>query len=212
MRSATIMLARAWGLAPHGEEHHPCGLCGADAPARPWKDVLRASNTNQADLKSPWVCWACEACLADRRSRSNTLVVDGQYSRPERKQVWPMLLDPPEPPFLLYLTASGKKHGIWRQHVTMSREAFRLQCEELDCVLRPAEDRIWMAACKTLLLAGARRVSLETGKYHSSDYMKVGFKLLRQQEALIKPVRGTDKFALIFGVMPGRDDIGGVEI
>jgi hypothetical protein len=184
-----------------------CGLCGEQQSARPWQEVIKDTYTTQLDLKTPWVCWACEACLNDRRSRSNVLVANGVYSRPERKQVWPLILNPPAAPFLLYLTLSGKKHGLWKQHVATSREMFRLQCEDLWCMFSPEQDRAWMIACARLLYGGARRDNIETGHYHSGDHTAVGLRELRGLETAIKPVRGTNKFALVFGTMPGRDDI-----
>jgi len=211
MIRASRMLTQAWALSPHGEQPQPCGLCGEVQPARPWQDVIKDTYTTQTDMKTPWVCWACEACLNDRRARSNVLVTaQGGYSRPERKQVWPLLLHPPALPFLLYLTLSGKKHGLWKQHVATSRELYRLQCEDLWCMFSPAADRAWMVACAALVVSKVRRDNVESGRYDSRDYVQASVGAVRSLEALIKPVRGTNKFALVFGVMPGRDDLEGM--
>jgi CRISPR type IV-associated protein Csf1 len=82
-------------------------------------------------LISPWVCWACAVCLDTRETRSAHLVVAGVFRRVDRKEVWRLLLNPPPAPFVLYLTLAGQKHGLFRQEVATSREAFRVQAEDL---------------------------------------------------------------------------------
>lgn len=111
MRSATEFVARALGSVRPSGELAPCGFCGTLAPGLPAERVLKENFTNRDEPRAPWVCWACEACLNTRDTRSSHMVADGTFRRLERKEVWPLLLAPPEPPFVVYLTLSGQKHG-----------------------------------------------------------------------------------------------------
>jgi hypothetical protein len=209
--TASKSLAIALGYKPSDQEEFFCGLCGAYAPGKYWKDAIKSSNTSQADLKTQHICWACEACMNDSRTRSNALVLnDGSYRKPERKEIWQLILEPPEPPFVLYLTLTAHKHGIWRQHVARTKTAFRLQCEDYSCIFKPASDIEWMKSCYHLMLAGVRRDSVETGRYTSKDYLTARG-TIKQHEPILQLVRGSEKWAIIFGLMPSREDLKGYE-
>lgn len=209
--TATIWAAKALGYRPHDDCPSACGLCGALAPARPWKTVLKSSNTSQAELKAQNVCWACEECMNDSRTRSNMLITnDGAYRKPERKEIWRLLIEPPDPPFVLYLTLTAHKHGIWRQHVAITKTAFRLQCEDYSCTFKPAQDVKFMAACYRLMMACVRRDSVETGRYTSKDYLTAR-EVIKQNEPILQTVRSSEKWAIVFGLMPSREDLKNYE-
>lgn len=207
MSSACRMVAEALGAQAHGGENALCGFCGGVAPARASESVLKENFTNRDELISPWVCWACEACLNAAETRSSHLVTrDGQFRRIERREVWPMLLAPPEPPFALYLTLSGKKHGLFRQSVAESRVAFRLQCEDLSGWYVVDRCSPWMREALALRRLGVRRVSLETGRYFSSDWLKCR-DAIKQFEGSVAGLRASQLFTILLGTMPGEKDI-----
>ena len=205
MMSATHFTARALGNeAPPGEAQ-ACGLCGQGAPGKPSRQALKTSFTNLDELHSDWVCWACEACLNDRRTRSSVVAFGGEFRKLIRAEIWPLLLDPPEPPFVLYLTRQGKKHGLFRQAVAGSREQFQLQCEELSALFRPRRYRGWMRLCAEMASAGCKRAELEVGRYSSWSYMKVGPDRLLAAEGVLREQRGSSKWDIVFGLMPSLD-------
>lgn len=213
MIKAPEVFCRAVGHKPHDGEYNYCGLCGNYARSKHWKDTLKPSFTAQAELKSPYVCWACECVANDRRSRSNILVKNvsretgvGEYSKPQRKEVWPLLFSPPAPPFLLYLTMSGKKHGLWRQHIAMNKDGFRVQCEDLSCVYLD-NDKIWMMNVANMVLNGCSRKSIMSGMYPSRDILSVGVERIRDIEPHLNMIRGSYKWLIMLGVMPGKDDL-----
>lgn len=206
--TATHVTAVSLGYGPPAGVPAPCGLCGAWAPARPWRSALKPTFTNLDELQSDSVCWACQACLDDRRTRSSFVVEDGRFRPLARGDVWPLLMRPPEPPFVLYLTHSGKKHGLFRQHVARSRERFRLQCEDRSGWFSPLEDLRWMRAAARLVVAGVRRESIATGDYQSHDYFHAGIPAIRDAERLLGSVRQRDLFGIVFGLMPARASVG----
>lgn len=210
--TATKITATALGCSPHDGKPHPCGLCGTESPARPWEQVLKPTFTNIDELRADHVCWACQACLNDKRTRSSFLVdAAGSYRKLARPDVWRMLLDPPPTPFVCYLTHSGKKHGLFRQKTATQRERFRLQCEHLHAWHVPEQAAPWMAAMARLLVEGANRERIANGRYDAGDYHRVGLARLRTLDAIIKPMRPTDHFAIIHGLMPAVKILKGDE-
>lgn len=208
MQTATMMVAQALGFKPHDGESHPCGLCGAEQPARPADRVLKSGFTNRDELTTPWVCWACEECIGDKRTRSSHLVTnDGAFRRVERKETWTLLLDPPEPPFVIYFTASGQKHGLFRQAVATSRNILRVQCESDGGMFVRLDDARWMRAAAELVLAGCARSSMETGRYDPADYARCDPEFVVEREATLRHRRPSALWRAIIGVMPGKADL-----
>lgn len=209
MPDATHFVAPALGAEPHDGPGETCGFCGRAAPSRPAESVLKENFTNRDELGSPWVCWACEACLNDSRTRSSHLVAAGVFRRLERKEIWPLLLDPPVPPSVMYFSLTGKKHGLFRQEIATSRDAWRLQCEDTWGWFARWQCEGWMRAAVRLRLLGVRRESLETGRYESGDYLKARTGIA-EWEAIVKPVRPSQLFTILLGTIPGKEDLGGL--
>lgn len=203
--SAPQFVAGALGFRARGHAVAVCGLCGSRAPCRAAENILKENFTNRDELVSPCVCWGCEVCLNDSRTRSAHLVTAGTFSKVERRDVWGILLSSPFPPFVLYLTLTGKKHGLFRQTVALG-PAFRLQCEELSGWFDPAAHRDWMLEASRLRLLGVRRAGLETGQYASSDYVAGGSALTRWESGA-RTLRTSDLFNIIIGTMPGQEDL-----
>lgn len=137
------------------------------------------------------------------------LVVGGVLRRPERKEVWRILLDPPEPPFVLYLTLSGQKHGLFRQEVATSRDAFRLQAEDLSGWFVRAKHEKWMRAAIALRRLAVRSASIESGRYDSGDYLKARAEIA-DFEHLVSKLRASQLWKIILGTMPGKEDLEGL--
>lgn len=205
--TATIMVARALGHEAHDGDRQLCGLCGALASCRPSGGVLKPTFTNCDELRSPWVCWACEVCLSDRAVRSHHLVDHDGFHKLNRLGVWHTLYNPPPPPFVLYATHSGKKHGLFRQAIATSPIAFRVQVEQLGGWFdRPAATP-WVRVLVQLVADGARRESVATGHYTAHDYRTVGVQPIRGAEHVLQPVRTIDLFVALHGLLPAKDKL-----
>lgn len=209
--TATQMTAKALGFEkPEGAEA-PCGLCGGLGPGRRWREVVKGTFTNIDEIRSDWICWGCEFCLNDRRTRSNVLVEGGVYRRPERKDLWLLLKNPPAPPFVLYMTVSGKKHGLFRQAVSLNRDYFRIQCEAAGDYFDRVRGLEWMRVCRSLILFGVRRESVLTGQYSAGDFRKAGVSTILESENCLQFWRPRTVFQIVFSVMPSTDDLKGDE-
>lgn len=208
--SATVFVAPLIGAARPDREATTCGLCCGSEPCRDADKVLKSGFTNRDELDTPMVCWACEACLADRSTRSSLLAHDGKIRKLERREVWPLLISPPEPPFVLYWTLSGQKHGLFRQRVADSRDIFRVQCEDRGGDFYRPRSLPWMRAASELVLAKVSRDSMETGNYSSGDYAAAGEGFISDREKLIWPHRSWPATESILSIMPGVKDLPGV--
>jgi len=106
-----------------------------------------------------------------------------------RPEIGALLADPPEAPFLLSLSESGKKHHLFRGAVASSRVFFPVQIEETRIWVR-REDYAWCAArARALFDAGASRESIETGRYHPATLQQIGVSRWRAMEDAVQPWR-----------------------
>lgn len=208
MRSASIFVATALGAAPPQERSAPCGFCGATAPGRPTAAVLKENFTNIDELVAPWVCWGCEATLNDARTRGHFAADERGFLELKRGHIWPLLASPPPPPFVFYVTHSGKKHGLFRvrMRVAESRSRFWLQCEQLGGEFVAEEMLPIMRAAIVARKAGALIDSLVTGSYDPYMIAKARSEI-RAFEALALPIRSTPIFRIVLPLLPGREDL-----
>lgn len=202
--SATIFVAHCSGVTAPDAPSADCGLCGAFAPARPWRDVLKPSFTALPDLHAEFLCWACEWALSTRATRSSHLAHGDTVRKLERKEFWPLLLDPPEPPFVIYLTESGQKHGLYLQRVAEYRELFRVQVDDWSCDFVPSRDVEWMTAAADARRLGVSRDAIASGDYSSREVLAMG-KEYRWIEKVLERWRGTNNLRLL-RLMPGKED------
>lgn len=204
--SATEMFALSIGASPHSGKRNECGMCGAFAPCHPASKVIKSSFMQNDCIHGEWICWACETALNDRRSRGSFVVADGMYRKLLRCECWPLLWNPPVPPFVVYFTTAGKKHGLFLSRPASDRNGFWVQCDHLGCWYWHV-DRPWMEKTGHLLISGVRRDSLESGSYCSGDYMAVGCDAIRKYEEDLSGIRKTTKHAVLFGIMPSKEDL-----
>lgn len=204
--TATEIFARAIGAIPHDGPIHECGMCGARSNSHRASAIIKDSFTQNDMVHGDWICWACETALKDRRSRSSFLANKDKYIKLERRQIWPTIWNPPDPPFVIYCTTAGKKHGLFLSQPAQSKHRFRIQCDHQGAWYQSG-DQIWMVETAKMVLAGVRRDSLETGHYDSNDYIAVGAQAIREYEQHVSSVRHTEKYTILFGLMPGKDNL-----
>src|SRR5690606_29417343 len=167
-------------------------------------EVLLSSFTALDHLHSEWVCWACQWALSTRATRSSHLATGAGTRKLERKEFWPLLLSPPEPPFVLYLTESGQKHGLYLQRIATSRNLFRVQVDDWSCDFVPSRDVEWMTAAADARRLGVSRDSVASGDYSSREILAMG-KEYRWIEQVLQRWRGTSNLRLL-RLMPGKED------
>jgi hypothetical protein len=113
----------------------------------------------------------------------------GHHESPSRPRWRELLIEPPEPPFLMILAISGKKQLIFRGRISQSRESFWVQADEMRVLVRPNEFAECLAAFEALYDAGFSKDSIVSGNYHSGQLAKTGLSIWRPLEEAIRPFR-----------------------
>jgi len=156
MTATVVTVSQLIGLAEPGSVVGRCYLCGQETnaghPGAPSDSFTAWSSVYAGSV----ICEYCWPLIHDRRFRSRSwLATPGQvrFVEPGEDRSWlrDVLLDPPAPPFALYLTRNGKKQG-WiplLRYVSHSRDRFWVGTDWTD---RPVYcDRLWLAQHVVLL-------------------------------------------------------------
>jgi len=108
-----------------------------------------------------WICRYCAACLGYQQGRTglvrNFSFVAGENALQflKREEIWHVMTDPPEPPFVLGVTYSHKKHISFKAAVNLSRTHFSASTEAGHVQVNPDGDATlkgtmqrWYTICK----------------------------------------------------------------
>lgn len=197
---------------------HPlCWLCGGPAGERPWlqADAIAPTFTNADAAAMPdsdTVCrWCASLCKAETFQASvaaHALPVKvwtqagwHSYSHFVSPTAWEcvkpgrvreILLDPPEPPFVLAINPSGQKHVLFRAKVITDVAMIPVQVDD---------QRVWVSqvafvevleAFEALTALGFRKDDVLTGRYHPESTRRAGLAAWRAAEDRIAPWRMRD--------------------
>lgn len=196
-----------------------CWLCGSLTGGVGWRrrDILSAAFTNHPLAPCPTSQTICQACAYMTSGHTWKLYVEAHPERNlkavrplgwhsyshlfsprrtviglRRDEIGTMLLEPPEPPFVLSLTESGKKHHLVRAAVATSCAAFPVQVEETRIWVVREAYRTCHQAARALFDAGASRDMIETGRYHQAVVRAVGPARWRAWEAEVSVWRARE--------------------
>jgi CRISPR type IV-associated protein Csf1 len=187
-----------------------CWLCGGQTKHRglPVKKAILDTFTDRDKARWPQsksVCPGCAFCLSHLSLRNYSILATEQGLRhPTRAEIRDMLLNPPEPPFVLCIAVSGQKHLTFRAKVAYSRDGYPVQYEETPiCVERPVLAD-WLEAIETLYTVFTKAEIL-SGNYGQNRIKEFGLLRFQAIEALIAPHRGTRLFDLAVFVAQKRE-------
>lgn len=128
MSLPTELIYRAAGSPPIETEPVDgiCAVCGREInEGVPIKKVMSNSFTDWnflADMTTSHVCAACTWCIKEpKMRRSQWIATKHRLLFFKREEIERWLLDPPESPFVFFVTASYKKHGSFRARVNDSQ-------------------------------------------------------------------------------------------
>lgn len=170
-------------------QSRPTRARGLKLPTFTDRDKARGS-------RSQSVCQGCAFCLSHLTLRNYSILATEQGLRhPTRAEIRVLLLEPPEPPFVLCVAVSGQKHLHFRSQVAYSKDGYPVQMEETRvCVERPVL-REWLEKIE-LLYAVFSKDEIRTGRYSQNRIKEFGLLRFQAVEAMIAPSRGTRLFDL----------------
>ncbi|MFU8927570.1 hypothetical protein [Acinetobacter puyangensis] len=182
------------------------------------KDVITSSftDTNQAKcLDSQTVCYSCAAlmkkeawlaacekhghspyfpvkddkkpALANWMFSSHVFSKDG-WLRPSRQEFANILTNPPKPPFVITIAEVGKKHVIFRAQISYSEDKFFVQFDEEQILVNVNTFKDILALVEDAYTLFSKD-SILTGDYNQAAILKAGFKVWREYEAKLIPIR-----------------------
>ena len=113
-----------------------CWLCGGETGGQgvPTKQAIKPTFTDNPHARaqeSKSLCSGCAFCLSMRELRNYSILAAADGLRHPSRADWrEILLDPPEPPFVMCLAVSGQKHISFKAPVNLNREITTVALEE----------------------------------------------------------------------------------
>ena len=136
--------------------------------------------------------------LANWMFSSHVFSADG-WRRPDRKGSRDVLLNPPQPPFVITLAAVGKKHVIFRARLNQDASVFSVQLDDEEVVVKRRAFAELLELFERAYAMGFSKDSLLTGTYNQAAVLKVGVGRWRRD-------RGTHE--RLAKNSPGHDEAG----
>lgn len=188
--------------APHSKT--VCGSCAALMKKEAWVEACAVHGHSPyfpvKDDKKPF--------LANWMFSSHVFSADG-WRRPDRKGSRDVLLNPPQPPFVITLAAVGKKHVIFRARLNQDASVFSVQLDDEEVVVKRRAFAELLELFERAYAMGFSKDSLLTGTYNQAAVLKVGVGRWREIEARMsgwrKTAPGMMKLAHFCGQKPSEE-------
>ncbi len=112
-----------------------------------------------------------------------------EWIMPDRAGIREYLLNPPEPPFVITLAETGKKHVLFRAAVNHSRTHFMVQMDESPVLINVSEFTEILSVFERGYSMGFSKESLFKGIYNTRQIMKVGVSDWQEIEQMLASYR-----------------------
>lgn len=156
-------------------------------------------NYDLLDCQADGLCPACTECFRCRALRMHSFVATPAGRRLLRRaEVRPVLLEPPDPPFVLCVTYTMKKHNAFRARVALHRAQFPVRVEDqLIWVDRAVAQEQATLLDEALGHWKLPRTAVCAGRWTQTHIRRLGLARWRVLEAALARHRGTPLFALL---------------
>lgn len=189
-----------------------CWMCGGKTEniGTPLKKIVKPTFADQDLAKyqmSKSLCRGCAFCMSFMGMRTHSIVASEQgMAYPSRAEMRDILLEPPEPPFVVCVSVSNKKWLHFRAQVAYSRDGYPVQMEETRvCVERPILAN-WLSIIEAMYSVFTK-MEILTGNYSQNRIREFGMQRFQEHEAQIAPHRGTRLFDLAIFVAQKPQEI-----
>ena len=207
-----------------------CWLCSGPTDGRGWQqaDAFPGTFTQFSCAVLPDSDAVCQPCVAMTtgavfktlvtargldiklwsqcgwHSYSHLVTGRGDYEAPKPGRVREILLDPPEPPFVLGLNPSGQKHSLFRTRVAASRDLFPLHYDERTFMVGRGRFAALLTDLERMSALGFSKEQSETGRYHPESIRRAGLAAWRAGEARMALWRASEPDLLDLAAWVGR--------
>jgi len=187
-----------------------CWLCGGETGGRgqPVRKAIKDTFTDCDKASAPQsksVCPGCTFCLSFTPLRNYSILATEQgLQHPTRPEIRDLLIEPPEPPFVLCIAVSGQKWLHFRGQVAYSRDGYPVQMEET----RVYVDRTLLAEQLDLverLYTIFTKEEIKTGHFGQNRIKQFGIARFEETEGKTARHRGTRLFDLAVFVAQKRE-------
>jgi len=186
-----------------------CWLCGGetDGLGLPKKKVIKPTfmDIPLAAQASNSICPGCIFCLSRRELRNYSILAnEGNMLHPSRPEIRELLLNPPDPPFVLCIAASGQKWVHIRSEIAYTRDNFPVQLEETRVNVNVEEFREVLGVIEQLYTEFSK-AEIESGEYNPIRINKFGIGRFEDLEEKARGWRGSRLFSLAIFVAQKGD-------
>jgi CRISPR type IV-associated protein Csf1 len=163
MISPTQLIIRSLGMQPEGTERAEvagrCVMCGGDYSAGELVEPFspKDSFTEYSDLQNPSGTHICGACKATWRKEfmqnytKSVVCEGGLYPFFSNDAVGYWILNPPPPPYLMFISTQQLGHIVWKAPVNLSRDLMLVRYN--DKVLKIRRDHLLKCVTAVRLLS-----------------------------------------------------------
>lgn len=179
-----------------------CAVCGKQIRnGVPIKKVVSNAfmdwNT-LADMTASHVCAACTWCIKEpKMRRSQYIATENDLIFFKRDDIEKYLFYPPDTSFVLFVTASYKKHGSFRAQVNDSPKLFYIQFEDRQILFSPDKYRKLFGLMKRMYTTFNKMQEIGKGNYIHKRVFEYGLEKWRKDEGILKRYRGSQVFELL---------------
>lgn len=158
------LVLRAAGRKPLGEPAKQAGRCAMCGSEHKEGDLIMPfkpadSFTDWASLRMPQssvICgWCVEVWNADftQKYLKSVVSLEGVFPCAKNDHIAYWLLNPPPPPFLIFLGDQKRQHLVWRTDMSLSRDVFSVRFGEKQMLIRREKLVSGLAACHEVVAA-----------------------------------------------------------
>lgn len=145
-----------------------------------------------------WCCPACVYCLRESKLRTSNWIATGEkliYFK--RENIAETIFNPPNPPFVIAITESFKKHLAIKARINYSQKRFWITMENMGMWFEPDKWRGIFEIMKELAEGEFSKTEIRSGEYQARRIQNYGIEKWEKQEELLKPVRRQPVFKLL---------------
>lgn len=174
------LICKAQGIEPDkGNESGTCVFCGRETEQGHPKKIISDNFTAWDRLSGGnVVCPECNYVYSSPTYRKKAWVVtDSKFSEIKRENAKELLLNPPEPPFVIYLTQTWKVQGFVNliNRVQGSRTKYTIGLDYKLIDVNTEQLKEYCDIINDILEKKITKTELSTGNFKAKSYEKLGY-------------------------------------